>query len=313
MNSMRIVFFGTPAFAVASLNALHISGWNVVAVVTAPDKPAGRGKQLQQSDVKKAAVQLSIPILQPTNLKDPAFIEQLRAYRADLQIVVAFRMLPEAVWNMPKLGTFNLHASLLPDYRGAAPINWAIIRGEKITGVTTFKLQHAIDTGRILLQKVVEITDLDDAGSLHDKLMTVGAALLVESVEQLAKGQALIIPQPTPLANKEAPKLHKETCEINWNQDAKHIYDFIRGLSPYPGAWSAMIVNGNRETWKFLSSRITTETSANDGSVYWKNGKLTVTANDFAIEIKEVQVPGKKKMPAADLLRGLKIDSLNLA
>lgn len=163
---MRIVFFGTPAFAVASLNALHKSGWNVVAVVTAPDKPAGRGQQLQQSEVKKAALQLSIPILQPTNLKDPVFIEQLQAYRAELQIVVAFRMLPEAVWNMPKLGTFNLHASLLPDYRGAAPINWAIIKGEKITGVTTFKLQHMIDTGSILMQKEVEITDLDDAGDV---------------------------------------------------------------------------------------------------------------------------------------------------
>lgn len=312
MNSMRIVFFGTPAFAVASLNALHKSGWNVVAVVTAPDKPAGRGQQLQQSEVKKAALQLSIPILQPTNLKDPVFIEQLQAYRAELQIVVAFRMLPEAVWNMPKLGTFNLHASLLPDYRGAAPINWAIIKGEKITGVTTFKLQHMIDTGSILMQKEVEITDLDDAGSLHDKLMTSGAALLVASVEQLAKGEAELIPQPAPKANKEAPKLHKETCKINWNQDAQQVYNFIRGLSPYPGAWSAMIVNGKPETWKFLSSRITEETSANDGTVDWKNGKLTITANDFAIEIKEVQVPGKKKMPAADLLRGLKIDSLSL-
>jgi len=313
MNSMRIVFFGTPAFAVASLDALHNSGWDVVAVVTAPDKPAGRGQQLQQSEVKKAAIQLSIPILQPTNLKDHLFIEQLRAYRADLQIVVAFRMLPEAVWNMPKLGTFNLHASLLPDYRGAAPINWAIIRGEKKTGVTTFKLQHAIDTGSILLQKEVEITDLDDAGSMHDKLMNTGAALLVASVEQLAKGEAALIPQPAPKANKEAPKLHKETCEINWNQDAKHIYDFIRGLSPYPGAWSAMIVNGKPEIWKFLSSRITPETTSSDGSVHWKQGKLIITANDFSIEIMEVQVPGKKKMPAADLLRGLKIDSLSLA
>ena len=241
-NDFRIVFMGTPEFAVASLKSLIESGFNVVAVVTAPDKPAGRGQKLQESDVKQYAKYLNIPILQPEKLKDAEFIDQLRELKADLNVVVAFRMLPEIIWSMPRLGTINLHASLLPQYRGAAPINWAIINGDKKTGITTFFIEKEIDTGKIIHFKEVEIAETDNAGTLHDKLMLSGAALLTETVSGIKTGiypqldQKSVLPEDSIL--HPAPKIFKETCKINWDNEIDKTYNFIRGLSPYPAAWT---------------------------------------------------------------------------
>ena len=240
MPRLRIIFMGTPEFAVPSLNKLYEAGYDIVAVVTAPDKPAGRGMRLTQSAVKKYALEKNLKILQPEKLKNPSFIEELQSLKADVQVVVAFRMLPEVIWNMPPLGTINLHASLLPQYRGAAPINWAIINGEKQTGVTTFKLQHEIDTGNILLQEKINIADDETAGSLHDKMMIAGAELLLKTINQLEAGTLQEIAQSnvpvSPLLH--APKIFTETCEINWNNEVNEIYDLIRGLSPYPAAFT---------------------------------------------------------------------------
>src|SRR5689334_10217937 len=242
MNTLRIIFMGTPEFAVPSLEVLLEAKFNVVAVITAPDKPQGRGQKLMPSPVKECAVKHNIPVLQPTNLKSPEFLEQLKSYNANLQIVVAFRMLPEAVWAMPAIGTFNLHASLLPQYRRAAPINWAIINGEKETGVTTFFLKHEIDTGSIIFQEKEIIHDADDIGSLYERLMKKGSQLVLKTVKAIEAGNYPSTPQPQGIEIKHAPKIFKETCEINWNQPSKKIVDFVRGLSPYPAAWT--ILNG---------------------------------------------------------------------
>ncbi len=302
---MRIVFFGTPDFAVASLKALFESGADICAVVTAPDKPAGRGMKLQMSAVKKFALENNLPVLQPEKLKDEEFIETLKGYNAEIQVVVAFRMLPEIVWNMPPHGTINLHASLLPQYRGAAPINWAIINGEKITGVTTFRLQHAIDTGNILLQEKVSIDENENAGTLHDKLMNTGANLIVKTIAGIESGILTGIPQDNEGALKTAPKIYTETCNINWNQPAKVINDFIRGLSPYPAAFSQL--NG-KKIKIFDAGTETAEHKFETGSVHTDNRTyLKYACKDGFISVKEMQLEGKTRMKIADFLRGYKV------
>ncbi len=302
---MKIIFLGTPDFAVASLQALIEHGMQVVAVVTAPDKPAGRGMKLQQSAVKKYAVEKNIPVLQPEKLKAPEFLDELRSYHADVQVVVAFRMLPEVVWNMPPLGTINVHASLLPNYRGAAPINWAIINGEKETGVTTFKLQHEIDTGHILLQSTVGITEQDTAGTLHDKLMTAGAALIVDTLHQLEKGHVAEKPQIVLDEYKHAPKLFTETCLIDWNHTTEHVYNLIRGLSPYPAAYT--IVN-DKKMKLFLCSKIIDAHQLQPGTLLSDNKhSIRFACADGFIEVNELQLEGKTRMKTDDFLRGNKI------
>lgn len=243
-EDLRIVYMGTPDFAVESLRCLVEGGYNVVGVITMPDKPAGRGHKLQFSPVKQYALEHSLPLLQPEKLKDEVFVEALREWKADLQIVVAFRMLPEVVWNMPRLGTFNLHASLLPQYRGAAPINWAVINGDTETGITTFFLRHEIDTGEVIQQVRIPIADTDDVGIVHDKLMMLGGKLVTETVDAILNDAVKPIPQEEMAVVGElrpAPKIFKDTCRIDWNQPVKRIYDFIRGLSPYPAAWSELV------------------------------------------------------------------------
>lgn len=243
-EDLRIVYMGTPDFAVESLRCLVEGGYNVVGVITMPDKPAGRGHKLQFSPVKQYALEQNLPLLQPEKLKDEAFVGALREWKADLQIVVAFRMLPEVVWNMPRLGTFNLHASLLPQYRGAAPINWAVINGDTETGITTFFLRHEIDTGEVIQQVRIPIADTDDVGIVHDKLMMLGGKLVTETVDAILNDAVKPIPQEEMAIVGElrpAPKIFKDTCRIDWNQPVKRIYDFIRGLSPYPAAWSELV------------------------------------------------------------------------
>ncbi|MDR1456099.1 MAG: methionyl-tRNA formyltransferase [Tannerella sp.] len=307
---------GTPDFAVESLRVLVEGGYRVVGVVTMPDKPAGRhGSVLQSSPVKQYAQRQGIPVLQPEKLKDEAFLAALRALKADLQIVAAFRMLPEVVWNMPPLGTFNLHASLLPQYRGAAPVNWALINGEKETGVTTFFLTHEIDTGHILCRRRLPIAVTDDAGSLHDKLMTLGAALVIETVDLLlaSGGQADTIPQETLTASgvelRPAPKLFKDTCRINWQQSAGAVRDFIRGLSPSPAAWTEwMAADAAPQSMKIFRSESLPERHAlspgavrTDGCSY-----LDVAATDGFVRLLSVQLAGKRQMDMKDFLNGLK-------
>ena len=277
----------------------------VVAVVTAPDKPAGRGMKLQQSAVKKYAVEKNIPVLQPEKLKAPEFLDELRSYHADVQVVVAFRMLPEVVWNMPPLGTINVHASLLPNYRGAAPINWAIINGEKETGVTTFKLQHEIDTGHILLQSTVGITEQDTAGTLHDKLMTAGAALIVDTLHQLEKGHVAEKPQIVLDEYKHAPKLFTETCLIDWNHTTEHVYNLIRGLSPYPAAFTIV---KDKKMKLFLCSKIIDAHQLQPGTLLSDNKhSIRFACTDGFIEVNELQLEGKTRMKTDDFLRGNKI------
>ncbi len=278
---------------------------NVVAVVTAPDKPAGRGMKLQQSAVKKYAVEKNIPVLQPEKLKAPEFLEELRSYHADVQVVVAFRMLPEVVWNMPPLGTINVHASLLPNYRGAAPINWAIINGEKETGVTTFKLQHEIDTGNILLQSKVDISEQDTAGTLHDKLMKEGAALIVETLHQVEKGSLEEKPQIVLDEYKHAPKLFTETCLIDWKHTTEHVYNHIRGLSPYPAAFT--IVN-DKKMKLFTCSKIIDTHQHEPGTLLTDNKSyIRFACIDGFIDVHELQLEGKTRMKTDDFLRGNKI------
>lgn len=305
-EQLRIVFFGTPDFAVASLKAIKDAGGNVVAVVTAPDKPAGRGRQLQESAVKQYAVSEGLTVLQPEKMKAPAFIDELRALEADLQIVVAFRMMPEVVWNMLPMGTINVHGSLLPQYRGAAPINWAIINGESVTGVTTFKLKHEIDTGDILLQFQVPILQEDTAGTMHDKLMIAGADLLVNTVKGLASDSLKEIPQDLVADSqlKHAPKIFKEDTQINWNQQGKAINNFIRGLSPYPAAYThlgdktARIFSG---TYHEAPTEIAPGTMDTDNSTY-----LRYATADGWYTVNELQQEGKKRMAIADFLRGFR-------
>ena len=305
-QDLRIVFMGTPEFAVASLDALVGGGYNVVGVVTMPDKPAGRGYKMQFSAVKEYALAHNLPLLQPEKLKNEEFLDALRALHADLQIVVAFRMLPEIVWAMPPLGTFNLHGSLLPQYRGAAPINWAIINGEQETGVTTFFLQQEIDTGDLILQKRTPITDGDNAGTIHDRLMSIGAAAVVETVDCIIAGNAPKTPQPQGVTLKSAPKIFKETCRIDWTQSCHQIFNFVRGLSPYPAAWS--VLHTDDKTIDIKLFEVTREPAAHtlqagqvvcDGKNY-----LKVAVADGFVKIESLQPAGKKRMSAADWLRG---------
>lgn len=293
---------GTPEFAVASLDALVKAGFNVVGVVTAPDKPAGRGMNLQQSAVKKYAVEKGLHVLQPEKLKDAQFLETLRALKADLQVVVAFRMLPEAVWNMPPMGTINLHGSLLPQYRGAAPINWAVINGEKETGATTFKLKHKIDTGDILLQEKFAIGEDDTAGIVHDKMMEIGAHLLVKTVQGLADGSLKEVPQATREMLQHAPKIFTDTCKIDWNKTVDEIHNLIRGLAPHPGAFTYL---QDKMLKIYRSKKEYGQPKVPPGQVETdKKSFLKFAAADGYIYALEIQPEGKKRMPVADFLRG---------
>ena len=310
-ENIRIVFMGTPDFAVASLCQLVESGYNVVAVVTMPDKPAGRGHKLQSSPVKQYAQSMGIPVLQPTNLKDDSFIDTLKSYQADLQIVVAFRMLPQVVWSMPSLGTFNLHGSLLPQYRGAAPIQWAVINGEKITGVTTFMLQHEIDTGDILLQETIEIGTDEDCGSVHDRLMEIGKHLVTKTVDLIidCHNYNQILPKRKQVSDnilKPAPKLFKDNCAIDFNKPAIDIKNMIRGLSPYPAAWIAKepVIKG---TLAAIASHLVGAKiyKAEVSAIAEQKGHIIVSCADGYIDLLEIQLPGKKRMAASALLNGL--------
>ncbi|MCL7986888.1 methionyl-tRNA formyltransferase [Sphingobacterium sp. lm-10] len=301
---MRIIFMGTPDFAVASLDALLQAGEKVVAVVTTPDKPAGRGQKMHESAVKQYAVTHHIPVLQPEKLRDPPFLENLKSYQADLQIVVAFRMLPEAVWNMPAHGTVNVHASLLPNYRGAAPINHALINGEKVSGVTTFLLQHEIDTGNVLLQQEVAIKETDNAGDLHDHLMQAGARLLLDTVAALRDGTLKPIPQDDMAGKnwKHAPKIFKEDCVIDWNKPGREVYNLIRGLSPYPTAFTTL----QGKVLKIYETALLEEKPNSAPGEYETDHKtyLRFACADSYLDLKLIQIEGKKRMTIADFLRG---------
>lgn len=296
---------GTPEFAVASLKSLVESKSNVIAVITVPDKPAGRGQKLISSPVKIYADAQGIPVLQPEKLKNPEFLETLKSLNADLQVVVAFRMLPEVVWSMPKYGTFNLHGSLLPQYRGAAPINWAVINGERETGVTTFFIEKEIDTGKIIFKDTEEILPEDDAGTVYERLMTKGAQLVVKTVEAIENGNYPQEAQDEPAEIKTAPKVFRETCEIDWNQPAEKIHNFIRGLSPYPAAWTAL----NGLSCKiFKSCIVEDEESATAGSIKTDHKTyLYFKAKDNWISILSLQLEGKKRMDIGDFLRGVRL------
>ncbi|MDE5999684.1 MAG: methionyl-tRNA formyltransferase [Bacteroidaceae bacterium] len=307
-EDLRIIYMGTPDFAVESLRALVEGGYNVVAVVTMPDKPMGRhGSVLQPSPVKQYAAAHGLKVLQPEKLKDPAFVEELRSLHADLQIVVAFRMLPEVVWSMPRLGTFNAHASLLPKYRGAAPINWAVINGDTETGITTFFLKHEIDTGDIIQQVRIPIHDTDNAEMVHDKLMKLSGQLVTETVNNILAETVVSIPQDrfkdVPLT--PAPKIFRDTCRINWNQPTKKVYDFIRGLAPYPAAWTTL----DGKSVKIYETEKEPAGTPQPAGTLDTDGKntLRVATADGWLKIKVLQLEGKKRMPVTDLLRGLKI------
>ena len=326
-NELGIVFMGTPAFAVESLRALVEGGYKVVGVVTMPDKPAGRGHKLQCSPVKLYALEQGLTLLQPERLKDEDFIRQLRELNADLQVVVAFRMLPEVVWNMPRFGTFNLHASLLPQYRGAAPINWAIIRGEKVTGATTFFLTHEIDTGKVILQKKIDIAENDTAGIVHDKLMTMGAGMVVETVNRVLQGkldaieQEYLINENEPL--RSAPKIFKETCGIKPEMGVKDAHNLVRGLSPYPAAWVAVTLPGQTEP---LVLKVFDSLAEPESDTLYQPGlsevnaqkmipgtfvtdgkkKAGIVLSDGILWFRSVQPPAKKRMPVDEWLRGLR-------
>ncbi|MCP4460377.1 MAG: methionyl-tRNA formyltransferase [Cytophagales bacterium] len=302
VEALRIVFLGTPEFAVASLRNLVENNCNVVAVISAPDRPKGRGKQVSTSAVKDYAVSVELPVLQPTNLKSQEFIEELKGYRADLQIVVAFRMLPQLVWNMPRLGTFNLHASLLPQYRGAAPINWAIINGEKETGVTTFFLKHEIDTGKIIFQETEEIREEDNVGSLYERLMIRGGKLVVKTVKAITEGSYPQIEQDTSIELKSAPKIFRETCSIDWNQPTLKVRNFIRGLSPYPAAFT-VLKDQNLKIFKGEGAVGSSKKEIGDFETDGKNYLRFITA-DGAFDVLELQMQGKKRMTIQDFLRG---------
>ena len=311
-QSIRIVYMGTPDFAVESLRALVEGGYNVVAVVTMPDKPAGRGHQLQYSAVKQYALSVGLPLLQPERLKDESFLQELRSYSADLQIVVAFRMLPEVVWNMPRLGTFNLHASLLPQYRGAAPINWAVMNGDTETGATTFMLQHEIDTGNIILQERIPIADNENVGSVHDRLMMMGANLVTRTVDTIIdaenQGVALpTIPQNNDIELRQAPKIFKDTCAIDFSRTAEQIRNHVRGLSPYPAAWISEMPDTHPLADLLKGAKVYNVAIT---QLSEQKGHIIVPCADGYIDILELQLPGKKRMDAPALLNGLK-NSLN--
>ena len=316
-EDLRIVFMGTPEFAVETLQAMVENGYDVVAVVTQPDKPVGRhGSVLQPSAVKQYAVEHGLPVLQPEKMKDPEFVEQLRAYQANLQVVVAFRMLPEVVWAMPAYGTFNVHAALLPQYRGAAPINWAVINGETRTGVTTFFLDHDIDTGRIIMQLPFDIPDTADVEYVYDGLMSLGADICLQTLERIiaADGHPESIEQSDSSllalqsSLKTAPKIFKETCEINWNQPVKRVYDFIRGLSPYPGAWTTLVTPEGKEMVLkiFRTTKTSNSPTGRVGQIVADRKHLNISASDGLLQIDELQLAGKKRMDAVAFLNGMK-------
>ena len=307
-QSIRIIYMGTPDFAVESLRALVENDFNVVAVVTMPDKPAGRGHQLQYSAVKQYALSVNLPVLQPERLKDPDFIAQLQDYHADLQIVVAFRMLPEVVWNMPRLGTFNLHASLLPQYRGAAPINWAVINGDKHTGVTTFMLRHEIDTGDMIMQQAIDIDDNEDVESVHDRLMTLGAQLVIRTTDLIIRCDQTSVPLPTtPQPQipdiKPAPKIFKDTCRISFSQTAEQIRNHVRGLCPYPAAWIGEPLPDHPLAHMLQGAKVFRVAKTEQAE---QRGHIIFPCADGFIDILELQLPGKKRMSATALLNGLR-------
>ncbi len=305
-KDLRIVYMGTPEFAVPSLEILIKQGWNVVAVITAPDKPRGRGQKLIPSPIKSKALEHDIPVLQPTNLKSPEFIEELKSFEPDLQIVVAFRMLPVVVWDMPKMGTFNLHASLLPNYRGAAPINWAIINGETKTGVTTFFLKHEIDTGSIIFQEEVDILPSEDLGDVYEKLMSTGSKLVLKTVEAISEGNVKTYDQDESGMINHAPKIYKEDCKIDWNQSAEQIHNLVRGLSPFPSAFTKI----DGKNCKIFKTEIS-ESNLNGKSVgEWETDNktyLSFQTGEGSLSIKELQLEGKKRMKVADFFRGNKL------
>lgn len=305
-KELRIVFMGTPDFAVASLRALVEGGYNVVGVVTMPDKPSGRGLKLNESAVKRYAVSVGLNLLQPEKLKDEAFVEQFRALNADLGIVIAFRMLPEVVWSAPRLGTFNLHASLLPQYRGAAPINWAIINGERESGVTTFMLNHQIDKGDVLFRRSVDIDPKESAGTLHDKLMFIGRDLVVDSVEKIAAGDVVPMPQIDADELKPAPKIFKEDCKIDWSWSVERIDRHVRGLSPYPAAWSDIEINGEPSTAKILSVAPCVEDHDRHIGFTDVSSSIKIYVNGGYVELLTLQPAGKRAMSAGEFLRGLR-------
>ncbi len=310
MEKLRIVFMGTPDFAVGILDEILNKGYEVVGVITAADKPAGRGQKLNESAIKKYALEKGLPILQPTNLKSEDFLKQLKELNANLQVVVAFRMLPKMVWDMPKFGTFNLHASLLPDYRGAAPINWAIINGEEKTGVTTFFLDEKIDTGQIILQQETDILPNETAGELHDKLMVLGAKTVIETLNIIEKNQVVTKNQPVE-DTKTAYKLNKENCRIDWNNSTQKVYDHIRGLHPYPSAWSLLNHNGKELNVKIYSAEKEIINHSNlIGKIITDNKKeLKVATKDGYIKILEMQLPGKKRMEMHEILNGMSFNN----
>ena len=307
---------GTPEFAVETLRALVEGGYNVVAVVTQPDKPVGRHQDtLQPSAVKQYAVEQGLPVLQPVKMKDPAFVEELKSYHADLQVVVAFRMLPEVVWAMPRFGTFNVHAALLPQYRGAAPINWAVINGEKQTGVTTFFLDHDIDTGRIIMQEPFEIKDEYNVEDVYNGLMRLGAGIALKTIDKIIEGDGHVdsLPQedmiPVEQELHNAPKIFKETCLIDWNATAKRVHDFVRGLSPYPGAWTNMTGQDGKTTVLKVFKTTLTSIPCNGrdaGTIMVFNGKLLVATSNCWLQLDEIQLSGKKRMDAKAFLNGVR-------
>ncbi len=307
MKHLRIVFMGTPEFATESLKALISAGANIVGVITAPDKPSGRGQKLKESPVKTFALEHGLTILQPEKLKDPTFLQRLKDLKADLQVVVAFRMLPEAVWNMPPMGTINLHGSLLPNYRGAAPINWAVINGEQKTGVTTFFIKHEIDTGNLIFQEEVAIQPEDTAGTLHDKLMEIGARLIVSTVEAIGAGKVESHPQPIQ-ASKPAPKIFKVDCRINWKEPQNKVNNLIRGLSPYPSAWTELSSPGEKPvSIKIFRAKPCDAHHLQPGEIKSDGKKdLLVGTGTGDLTITELQLAGKKRMSTEDFLKGFR-------
>ncbi len=304
MNKLKVVFMGTPEFAVATLDAIVKANYEVVGVITAPDKPAGRGRKLNESAVKKYAVSKGLHLMQPTNLKNADFLEELKSLQADIQVVVAFRMLPKAVWNMPKHGTFNLHASLLPNYRGAAPINWAIINGETKTGVTTFFIDEKIDTGNIILREETRIGDDEILASLHDRLMQIGSALVVKTLDLINSGKVETIAQPNKDL-KPAPKIFTNTCQINWNESLQTIYNLIRGLNPYPAAWTTLYNNQQEVKVKIYDvSKEEKSHNHESGTIIADNKEIRVAVKGGFIKIDSLQIAGKKKMDCRSLLNG---------
>lgn len=304
-NDLRIVFMGTPEFAVTTLKLLVENDYEIVGVITAPDRPAGRGQKLQQSDVKTYALSQNLKLLQPTNLKDEAFLKELQSLNANVQVVVAFRMLPEVVWNMPAYGTFNLHASLLPDYRGAAPIHWAVINGEKKTGVTTFFIDDKIDTGAIILQKEVSIKDDETVGTLHDTLQELGSELVIDTLKLIESGKVKTTVQPKVDQPKTAYKLNKDNCKIDWGQDLDVIYNKIRGLNPFPGAWSYLKTKDEKLTVKLFGvSKVHMSHSEAPGTIISGKNELKVAVKGGYLFVDEMQLPGKRKMDIKSLLNG---------